>query len=202
MNLPKKKNAIKLLHFSYISCTILLEDINKRTVGLVPNFDDEHEEPSVLPANFPFLLCNGTTGIAVGMATNMPSHNLREVASAICAYIDDPEISIDKLMHHIKGPDFPTGGIIYGTAGIKKAYTTGRGKVTIRSKFTIETDKSGRESIVFTEGKMIEGTWWRDGSYSAPAKYLDENGDRVYMNQGKTWVCIIWTDYEEDVVIE
>jgi DNA gyrase subunit A len=85
------------------------------------------------------------------MATNMPSHNLREVASAICAYIDDPEISIDKLMHHIKGPDFPTGGIIYGTAGIKKAYTTGRGKVTIRSKFTIETDKSGRESIVFTE---------------------------------------------------
>ena len=129
----------------------MVEDIKKDTVDMVPNFDDEHLEPSVLPANFPFLLCNGTTGIAVGMATNMPSHNLREVASAICAYIDNPEISIDGLMEHIKGPDFPTGGIIYGTGGIKKAYTTGRGKITIRSKFTIETDKSGRESIVFTE---------------------------------------------------
>nr|MCR4736427.1 DNA gyrase subunit A [Treponema sp.] len=89
--------------------------------------------------------------IAVGMATNMPTHNLREVADAICAYIEDPEISIEGLMKYIKGPDFPTGGIIYGTAGIKKAYTTGRGKIVIRSKFTIETDKRGKESIVFTE---------------------------------------------------
>lgn len=129
----------------------MVSDINKETVDMIPNFDDEHLEPSVLPSKFPFLLCNGTTGIAVGMATNMPSHNLREVANAICAYIDNPEISISELMHHVKGPDFPTGGIIYGTEGIKKAYTTGRGKVTIRSKFTIETDKSGRESIVFTE---------------------------------------------------
>lgn len=129
----------------------MVADINKNTVDMVPNFDDTTKEPAVLPAAFPFLLCNGTTGIAVGMATNMPTHNLREVAAAIGAYIDNPEISIDELMQHIKGPDFPTGGIIYGTAGIKKAYTTGRGKITIRSKFTIETHKNGKESIVFTE---------------------------------------------------
>jgi len=129
----------------------MVDDISKDTVDMVPNFDDTTKEPSVLPGAFPFLLCNGTTGIAVGMATNMPTHNLREVASAIGAYIDNPEISIEELMHYIKGPDFPTGGIIYGTAGIKKAYTTGRGKITIRSKFTIETAKNGKESIVFTE---------------------------------------------------
>ncbi|MBR4449216.1 MAG: DNA topoisomerase (ATP-hydrolyzing) subunit A [Treponema sp.] len=126
-------------------------DINKNTVDMVPNFDDTTKEPSVLPSKFPFLLCNGTTGIAVGMATNMPTHNLREVAAAISAYIDNPEISIDELMKYIKGPDFPTGGIIYGREGIKRAYRTGRGKITIRSKFTIEVDKHGREKIVFTE---------------------------------------------------
>ena len=129
----------------------MVADISKNTVDMVANFDDTKKEPSVLPGAFPFLLCNGTTGIAVGMATNMPTHNLREVAAAICAYIDNPEISIDELMKYIKGPDFPTGGIIYGREGIKKAYKTGRGKITIRSKFTIETDKHGRESIVFTE---------------------------------------------------
>ncbi len=126
-------------------------DINKETVDMVRNFDDTCDEPAVLPAKFPFLLCNGTTGIAVGMATNMPTHNLKEVAGAISAYIDNPDITVEELMHYIKGPDFPTGGIIYGTSGIKKAYTTGRGKIVIRSKFTIETDKHGRESIVFTE---------------------------------------------------
>ena len=129
----------------------MVADLSKNTVDMIANFDDTCQEPSVLPAKFPFLLCNGTTGIAVGMATNMPTHNLKEVAAAISAYIDNPEISIDELMKYIKGPDFPTGGIIYGTEGIKKAYKTGRGKIVIRSKFTIETDKHGRESIVFTE---------------------------------------------------
>ena len=129
----------------------MVADLSKNTVDMVANFDDTCQEPSVLPAKFPFLLCNGTTGIAVGMATNMPTHNLKEVAAAISAYIDNPEISIDELMKYIKGPDFPTGGIIYGTEGIKKAYKTGRGKIVIRSKFTIETDKRGHESIVFTE---------------------------------------------------
>ena len=129
----------------------MVSDISKNTVDMVRNFDDTTDEPAVLPSKFPFLLCNGTTGIAVGMATNMPTHNLREVAAAIAAYIENPDISIDELMKHIKGPDFPTGGIIYGRDGIKKAYKTGRGKITIRSKFTIETDRHGRESIVFTE---------------------------------------------------
>lgn len=129
----------------------MVADISKETVDMIPNFDDSTKEPSVLPSKFPFLLCNGTTGIAVGMATNMPTHNLREVSAAICAYIENNDISIEQLMTHIKGPDFPTGGIIYGKDGIKKAYSTGRGKITIRSKFFIETDKHGRESIVFTE---------------------------------------------------
>lgn len=129
----------------------MVSDISKNTVDMVRNFDDTTEEPSVLPSKFPFLLCNGTTGIAVGMSTNMPTHNLREVAAAIAAYIDNPDLSIDDLMQQLKGPDFPTGGIIYGRSGIKKAYKTGRGKITIRSKFTIETDRHGRESIVFTE---------------------------------------------------
>ena len=129
----------------------MVADIGKETVDMVPNFDDTTVEPSVLPTKFPFLLCNGSTGIAVGMATNMPPHNLREVASAISAYIDNQEISIDELCRHIKGPDFPTGGIIYGREGIKKAYTTGRGKIIVRGKFMIETSKTGRESIVFTE---------------------------------------------------
>ena len=129
----------------------MVEDINKETVDMLRNFDDTCDEPSVLPAKFPFLLCNGTTGIAVGMATNMPTHNIREVAAAISAYIDNRDISIEELMKHIKGPDFPTGGIIYGRDGIRKAYATGRGKIVIRSKFVIETDKHGRESIVFTE---------------------------------------------------
>ena len=129
----------------------MVADISKETVDMIPNFDDSTKEPSVLPSKVPFLLCNGTTGIAVGMATNMPTHNLREVSAAICAYIENNDISIEQLMTHIKGPDFPTGGIIYGKDGIKKAYSTGRGKITIRSKFSIETDKHGRESIVFTE---------------------------------------------------
>lgn len=129
----------------------MTSDISKETVDMIPNFDDTTVEPSVLPAKFPFLLCNGTTGIAVGMATNMPTHNLREVAAAISAYIDNNDITIDELMNYIKGPDFPTGGVIYGREGIKKAYRTGRGRITIRSKFNIETDKRGREKIVFTE---------------------------------------------------
>ena len=107
----------------------MVKDIDKETVDMVPNFDETVKEPTVLPAKFPFLLCNGTTGIAVGMATNMPPHNLREVADAISAYIDNPDIDVDELCTYIKGPDFPTGGIVYGTSGFKQAYRTGRGKV-------------------------------------------------------------------------
>ena len=129
----------------------MVKDIKKETVDFVPNFDDTKKEPTVLPAKIPFLLVNGSSGIAVGMATNMPPHNLNEIADAVCAYIDNPDISIDELCHFVKGPDFPTGGIIYGKSGIRQAYKTGRGKITIRGRFTIEVSKSGRESIIFTE---------------------------------------------------
>lgn len=129
----------------------MVADIKKETVDFVPNFDDTRQEPTVLPGKFPFLLTNGSSGIAVGMATNMPPHNLREVCSAICAYIDNQEISIDDLCNIVKGPDFPTGGIIFGKRGIRQAYKTGRGKVLIRGRFTIEVDKKGKETIVFTE---------------------------------------------------
>lgn len=129
----------------------MVADIKKETVDFLPNFDDTRQEPVVLPAKFPFLLCNGSNGIAVGMATNMPPHNLREVSAAIGAYIDNPDISVDELATHIKGPDFPTGGIIFGKKGIKDAYRTGRGKLIVRGRFTIEVDKHGKESIVFTE---------------------------------------------------
>ncbi|HQG15481.1 MAG TPA: DNA gyrase subunit A, partial [Rectinema sp.] len=129
----------------------MLTDLDKETVDFVPNYDESLKEPSVLPSAIPNLLINGSSGIAVGMATNMPPHNLREIALAIEAFIDDPDITIDVLMKNIKGPDFPTGGIIYGLQGIKDAYETGRGRLTVRGRFIIETMKSGREQIVFTE---------------------------------------------------
>ncbi len=129
----------------------MVADIQKDTVDFIPNFDETTKEPTVLPGKFPFLLANGSNGIAVGMATNMPPHNLREISAAVSAYIDNPELSIDELMTHIKGPDFPTGGIIFGKQGIKDAYRTGRGKILIRGRFTIDVDKNGRESIIFTE---------------------------------------------------
>ena len=130
----------------------LLVDIDKDTIDWRKNFDESLDEPKVLPAKLPNLLLNGTTGIAVGMATNIPPHNLREVSDAIIALIDNKDISIDELITHIKGPDFPTGGIIYGKSGIYSAYKTGRGKVRVSGKTHIEKDKkSGKESIVITE---------------------------------------------------
>ena len=130
----------------------LLVDIDKDTIDWRKNFDESLDEPKVLPAKLPNLLLNGTTGIAVGMATNIPPHNLREVSDAIVALIDNKDISVDELITHIKGPDFPTGGIIYGKSGIYSAYKTGRGKVRVSGKTHIEKDKkSGKESIVITE---------------------------------------------------
>ena len=129
----------------------VLGDMDKDTVDMVNNFDDTLQEPTVLPTKAPLLLLNGASGIAVGMATNMAPHNLGECCDAICAYIDNPEITTDELMQHIKGPDFPTGGIVMGKAGIKEAYETGRGRVVIRSKTEIEVDEHGRETIVVTE---------------------------------------------------
>lgn len=129
----------------------MLGDIDKDTVDFRPNFDESLKEPSVLPAKIPNLLLNGAAGIAVGMATNMPPHNLREVIDGIVAYIDDNDISIEDLMKYVKAPDFPTGGTIYGIDGVRKAFETGRGSITIRGKAEIETDKNGREKIIIYE---------------------------------------------------
>ena len=128
----------------------LLRDINKDTVNFVPNFDESEKEPEILPSRFPNILVNGTMGIAVGMATNIPPHNLGEVIDGCVAYIDNPEIDTLGLMQYIKGPDFPTGGYILGNSGIKQAYETGRGSITIRSKATIE-EKDGKHLIIIDE---------------------------------------------------
>ena len=129
----------------------VLGDLEKNTVDMALNFDDSLEEPTVLPTKLPLLLLNGSSGIAVGMATNMAPHNLGEICDGICAYIDNPDIDTDGLMQYIKGPDFPTGGIIMGMQGIRDAYETGRGKVVVRSKTEIEVADNGRETIVATE---------------------------------------------------
>lgn len=129
----------------------LLDDLEKDTVDLVPNYDERLTEPVVFPAAFPNLLINGGTGIAVGMATNIPTHNLSEVIDGICAQIDDPDITIDGLMEFIKGPDFPTGCLIQGTTGIKSYFNTGRGSVRVRARVGTEEGKGGREAIIITE---------------------------------------------------
>ena len=129
----------------------VLADLDKDTVDFQNNIDDSLQEPTVLPTKLPLLLLNGSSGIAVGMATNMAPHNLTECCDAICAYIDNPEITVEELMQYVKGPDFPTGGIIQGRQGIKDAFETGRGRIVIRSKTEIEVSDSGRETIVVTE---------------------------------------------------
>jgi len=143
----------------------MLNDLDKDTVDFQANFDDSLEEPSVMPAKFPNLLVNGTSGIAVGMATNMAPHNLTEVVSGIIAYLDNPAVTVAELMEHVTAPDFPTGGIIYGYEGVKQAFETGRGRVVMRAKATFETSKTGKEQIVVTEipymvnkASMIEKT--------------------------------------------
>ena len=129
----------------------MLEDIKKDTVNWLPNFDDTEVEPEVLPTKFPCLLINGSSGIAVGMATNVPPHNMSEVAEGVCCLIDNPDAELDEIMQHIKGPDFPTYGIIMGAKGIKEAYATGRGKIVIRARAEIKETKNDRFKIVVTE---------------------------------------------------
>ncbi len=130
----------------------MLQDIDKDTVDFNPNYDDRLKEPTVLPSHFPNLLVNGSTGIAVGMATNIPPHNMNEVIDGMCCLIDNPEATLEELMEHIKGPDFPTGGIVMGRSGIRAAYATGRGKITVRARAEIEeNEKTGRSKIIVTE---------------------------------------------------
>ena len=131
--------------------TSMLTDIDKDTVDFTSNYDDRLKEPVVLPSRYPNLLVNGSTGIAVGMATNIPPHNLGEVIDGVCCLIDNPDATLEELMEHIKGPDFPTGGVIMGRSGIRAAYATGRGKITLRAKTEIEEHKNGRERIVVHE---------------------------------------------------
>ncbi|MDD5953396.1 MAG: DNA gyrase subunit A [Oscillospiraceae bacterium] len=130
---------------------VMLADIDKDTVDFVPNYDDRLMQPSVLPSHFPNLLVNGSTGIAVGMATNIPPHNMGEVIDGVCALIDHPDATLEEIMEHIKGPDFPTAGIIMGRSGIRAAYATGRGRITVRARTEIVEDKNGRFKIVITE---------------------------------------------------
>lgn len=129
----------------------MLTDIEKETVDYMPNYDDSRKEPVVLPSRFPNLLVNGSTGIAVGMATNIPPHNLREVIDGMCCLIDNPDAGLEELMEHIKGPDFPTAGIVMGRSGIRAAYGTGRGKIIVRARAEIQETKNGRFSIVVSE---------------------------------------------------
>jgi DNA gyrase subunit A len=135
----------------------LLGDLDKDTVNFQPNYDASEREPQVLPARFPNILVNGAGGIAVGMATNIPPHNLGEVLAACRAYIDDPAVTTEQLMEHVKGPDFPTGAIILGTAGIRSAYTTGRGSIVLRSRYKVEEGRNDRRSIVLTEIPYQQG---------------------------------------------
>ncbi len=129
----------------------VLEDIDKNTVDFLPNYDGSLQEPSVLPSRLPNLLINGSAGIAVGMATNFPPHNLNETVAGIKLLVDWPEATVEELMKLVKGPDFPTGAFIYGSAGIKDAYRTGRGRVIIRARATIESSKGGKDAIIITE---------------------------------------------------
>ena len=168
----------------------MLSDIEKETVDFVPNYDDKLLEPSVLPSRFPNLLVNGSSGIAVGMATNIPPHNLGEVVDGIIATIDDPEITIDELMEYIKGPDFPTGGLIMGKSGIRSAYHTGRGKLVMRAKAEIEELENGRNRIVVTElpyqvnkarlEKYINELV-RDGKLDGISSTRDESDENIHL---------------------
>ncbi|MEO8289405.1 MAG: DNA gyrase subunit A, partial [Gaiellaceae bacterium] len=131
--------------------TEMLRDIDMDTVDYVPNYDESRREPVVLPSRIPNLLLNGSAGIAVGMATNIPPHNLNETIDAVIAMIDDPEIDVDRLARHIKGPDFPTGALIVGRSGIKEAYRSGRGRIIMRARAHVEELKGGRSAIIVTE---------------------------------------------------
>ena len=165
----------------------VMADIDKQTIDWTPNFDGEELEPTVLPTRIPLLLVNGASGIAVGMATNMAPHNLGEVVDACCAYIDNPDCMCEDLLHFVKGPDFPTGGILYGYAGIKEALLTGRGRVVIRAKYEIETTKNNRQQIVFTEMPYMVrkdelcdtiGKLSKDGKIEGISDVNDESSDR------------------------
>ncbi|MBI2922701.1 MAG: DNA topoisomerase 4 subunit A [Planctomycetes bacterium] len=185
--------------------SLMLEDLEKDTVKFVPNFDETRDEPSVLPSKFPNLLCNGSSGIAVGMATSIPPHNLCEVCDAIVKVIDEPEATTEELMQIIPGPDFPTGGIICGARGIREAYETGRGQCLVRARIAVEEGKKDRRSLVITEipynvskKRIIEriGELHREGRIQGLADLRDESD-----KDGMRLVVDLKKDAEEQVVM-
>jgi len=184
----------------------LLDDLDKETVDFIPNYDDSEQEPAVLPTRFPNLLVNGSTGIAVGMATNIPPHNLTEIVNACLAIIDNPEVSVDELIDHVPGPDFPTAAIINGIRGIRAAYRTGRGRIHLRARTHTETEKrSGREAIIVTElpyqvnkARMLErmGELVKEKKLEGIAELRDESD-----KDGMRIVIEIKRDHYPDVVL-
>ncbi|MDU1130624.1 MAG: DNA gyrase subunit A, partial [Veillonella sp.] len=183
----------------------MLADIDKETVDFMPNYDESLQEPTVLPAKIPNLLINGSSGIAVGMATNIPPHNLNEVCNGLEMLIDNPDVTVDELMTQIKGPDFPTGALILGREGIKKAYSTGRGSVKMRARATIEEMAKGKHKIVVTEipyqvnkARVIEtiANLSRDKVIDGITALRDES-DR----QGMRIVIELRADVQPDIVL-
>ena len=174
----------------------MLRDIDANTVDFIPNYDGRHKEPSVLPARYPNLLVNGSAGIAVGMATNIPPHNLGETIDAAVALIDNPEATVDDLMKHMKGPDFPTAGLIMGTSGIREAYDTGRGRVVMRARVHTEDVKGNKSALIVTELPYMVKKGGDDGVIAKIADLVngkviseiadindesDRNGMRIYI---------------------
>ncbi|MGV8906794.1 MAG: DNA gyrase subunit A [Acetobacterium sp.] len=184
----------------------LLRDINKETVDFIPNFDESEMEPTVLPAKYPNLLVNGSSGIAVGMATNIPPHNLGEIIDGTVALIDDPEVTIDELMKHVKGPDFPTSGIILGKSGIKSAYRTGRGRVKVRGKVEFTTTKKGKKQIIITEipymvnkAKLVEKI--ADLVKEKKVEGISDLRDETDLKKGISIVIDLKRDANETIII-
>jgi DNA gyrase subunit A len=188
-----------------VFAALMLEDLEKDTVRFVPNFDETRDEPTVLPSKFPNLLCNGSSGIAVGMATSIPPHNLGEVCDALVKVIEEPEATVADLMQIIRGPDFPTGGVICGLKGIREAYETGRGNCVVRGKVDVEEGKGGRKSLVVTEipynvskKRIIEriGELHREGRIQGIADLRDESD-----KEGMRLVVELKKDADEQVVL-
>src|SRR3954471_12934987 len=183
--------------------TEMLRDLDEDTVDLEPNYDERKMMPSVLPARFPNLLCNGSSGIAVGMATNIPPHNLGEVIDACIALIDNPDVTLDELMTHVKGPDFPTGGIVMGTAAIREAYETGRGRIRVRAVAHIEPQKGGHDAIVITELPYQVRKGGDDGVIQKIAQLAQDKvipGIRNVADQSDKTGMRIWIELRRDQV--
>ena len=184
----------------------LLDGIDKDTVDFYPNFDETMQQPSVLPARFPNLLVNGSSGIAVGMATNIPPHNLREVINGVICMIDNPECTVEDLIQHIKGPDFPTAGLIVGYSGIRQAYLTGHGRITMRARTNVEEMGGGRSRIIVTEipyqvNKSVLVKKIADLVHEKKIEGISDIRDESNDRQGMRIVIELKRDFQPQVVL-